>query len=83
MQINQVFLHGFMTQDYATAPLTIVGDDKTLTLTKGDGFDEWMADTTGIIDTQDLGHEVPYNEMNKEMLRRIVMAWLDGEEFNP
>ena len=81
MKINQAFLHGFMTQDKATAPLTIVGDENSITLTKGEGFDEWLADTTGIINTQDLGHEVPFNEMNQEMLRRIIVAWLHGEEF--
>ena len=81
MKINQVFLHGFLTQDYATAPLTIVGDDKILTLTKGDGFDEWMADTTGIIDTQDLGHEVPFKERNFQIIETLIGAWLHGVEL--
>lgn len=81
MKINQVFLHGFLTQDKVTAPLTIVGDDNSLTLTKGEGFDEWLADTTGIIDTQDLGHEVPFNERNFQVLEVIIGAWLHGVEL--
>lgn len=80
MEINQVFLHGFMTEEKVTAPLVITGDENELTLTKGEGFDAWMADTTRIIDPD--GAELTFNTMNKEMLRRIVMAWLDGEEFN-
>ena len=81
MKINQVFLHGFMTQDKVTAPLTIVGDDNSLTLTKGEGFDEWLADTTGIIDTQDLGHEVPFNERNFQIIETLIGAWLHGVEM--
>lgn len=81
MKINQCFLHGYMSQDKRGVPLMIIGDEDQLMLKKGEGFDEWMADTTGIINTQDLGHEVPFNEMNQEMLRRIVVAWLHGEEF--
>ena len=81
MKINQAFLHGFLTQDKVTAPLTIVGDENSLTLTKGEGFDEWLADTTGIIDTQDLGHEVPFNERNFQVLEVIIGAWLHGVEL--
>lgn len=82
MNINQVFLHGYAYDgDKLTAPLMIIGDDKTLTLTKGEGFDEWLADTTGIIDTQDLGHEVPFNERNFQVLETIIGAWLHGVEL--
>lgn len=81
MKINQVFLHGFMTQDKATAPLVITGDDNSLTLTKGEGFDEWLADTTGIIDTQDLGHEVSFNERNFQIIETLIGAWLHGVEL--
>jgi hypothetical protein len=81
MKINQAFLHGFLTQDKVTAPLTIVGDDNSLTLTKGEGFDEWLADTTGIIDTQDLGHEVPFNERNFQIIETLIGAWLHGVEL--
>jgi len=62
-------------------PLTITGDDDELILRKGEGFDEWLADTTKIILHDDT--ETTYTNQNQEMLRRIVMAWLHGEEFNP
>jgi hypothetical protein len=78
MKINQAFLRGFMTQDRATAPLTIVGDENSITLTKGEGFDEWLADDTKIIYDD---AETTYTAQNQEMLRRIVVAWLHGEEF--
>ena len=78
MKINQAFVHGFMTQDKATAPLTIVGDENSITLTKGDGFDEWLADTAKIVYDD---YETTYTAQNQEMLRRIVVAWLHGEEF--
>lgn len=81
MKINQAFLHGFMTQDKATAPLTIVGDENAITLTKGEGFDEWMADMTPIRDDEALGGMNTFAGMNAQMLKRIVMAWLHGEEF--
>ena len=84
MKINQAFLHGFMGglsgESKLTSPLTITGDENSITLTKGEGFDEWMADTTKI--TYD-DHETTYTAQNQEMLRRIVVAWLHGEEFNP
>lgn len=81
MKINQAFLHGFMTQDRATAPLTIVGDENSITLTKGEGFDEWMGDMTPIRDDEAYGGMNTFVGMNMEMLRRIVVAWLHGEEF--
>lgn len=79
MEINQAFLHGFMTQDKITSPLTIVGDENSITLTKGEGFDEWLADGTKIVLHDDI--ETTYTDQNQEALRRIVMAWLHGEEF--
>ncbi len=81
MKINQAFLHGFMTQDKATAPLTIVGDENAITLTKGEGFDEWMADMTPIRDDEAPGGMNTFAGMNVQMLKRIVVAWLHGEEF--
>lgn len=81
MKINQAFLHGFMTQGKATAPLTIVGDENSITLTKGEGFDEWMADMTPIRDDEAPGGMNTFAGMNVQMLKRIVVAWLHGEEF--
>lgn len=81
MKINQSFIHGLMSQDKDTMPLMIIGDEDQLMLKKGEGFDEWLADTTKITLHDDT--ETTYTEQNQEMLRRIVMAWLHGEEFNP
>ena len=81
MKINQAFLHGFMTQGKVTSPLTIVGDENSITLTKGEGFDEWMADMTPIRDDEAPGGMNTFAGMNVQMLKRIVVAWLHGEEF--
>lgn len=80
MKINQAFVRGFAYDGdgLLLAPLTITGDDKELILRKGDGFDEWLADTTKIVYDD---HETTYTAQNQEMLRRIVVAWLHGEEF--
>lgn len=84
MKINQCFVRGFAGGFMGDSsglhmPLTIVGDENSITLTKGEGFDEWLADDTKIV-LHD-GTETTYNAQNQEMLRRIVMAWLHGEEF--
>ena len=78
MNINQAFLYGFMTQDKATAPLTIVGDENSITLTKGEGFDEWLHDMTPV---HEYGGMNTFAGMNVQMLKEIVVAWLHGEEF--
>jgi hypothetical protein len=80
MKINQAFLRGFTGDgDKLCTPLTIIGDENSITLTKGEGFDEWLADDTKIV-LHD-GTETTYTAQNQEALRRIVMAWLHGEEF--
>jgi hypothetical protein len=84
MKINQCFLRGFAggltgDSDKLCMPLKITGDENSITLTKGDGFDEWLADDTKIVLHDDT--ETTYTAQNQEMLRRIVMAWLHGEEF--
>lgn len=81
MKINWCFLHGFMTQEQGTVPLTINGDENEIVLRKGEGFDEWLTDETGVINTQDLGHEVPMGVLNRQKLHEAVDAWLDGVEF--
>lgn len=87
MKINQAFLHGFMGglsgESKLTSPLTITGDENSITLTKGEGFDEWMADMTPIRDDEAPGGMNTFAGMNVQMLKRIVVAWLHGEEFNP
>ena len=85
MRVDLAFLHGFAgglmgdDADKLCMPLKITGNKNSITLTKGDGFDEWLADVTKIILHDDT--ETTYTAQNQEMLRRIVMAWLHGEEF--
>jgi hypothetical protein len=84
MKVNQCFLRGFAggltgDSDKLCMPLKITGDENSITLTKGDGFDEWLADDTKIVLHDDT--KTTYTAQNQEMLRRIVMAWLHGEEF--
>jgi hypothetical protein len=84
MKVNQCFLRGFAggltgDSDKLCMPLTIVGDGASITLAKGEGFDEWLADDSKIVLHDDT--ETTYTAQNQETLRRIVMAWLHGEEF--
>ena len=83
MKVNLAFLRGVYGglngEGGLTSPLTITGDENSITLTKGEGFDEWLADDTKIV-LHD-GTETTYTAQNQEMLRRIVAAWLHGEEF--
>jgi hypothetical protein len=84
MKIHQCFLRGFAgglmgDSSGLHMPLTIVGDENSITLTKGEGFDEWLADDTKIVLHDDI--ETTYTDQNQETLRRIVLAWLHGEEF--
>lgn len=83
MKINQAFVLGFGSGDRLVTPLTIVGDENAITLTKGEGFDEWLADMTPIRDDEAPGGMNTYAGMNVQMLKRIVVAWLHGEEFDP
>lgn len=81
MRINQAFIHGFMGNSYrVTNALTIVGDSESIRITKCEAFDEWLSDNTKIIDHD--GVETTYSAANREMLRRVVMAWLDDVEFD-
>ena len=84
MKVNQCFLRGFAggltgDSDKLCMPLKITGDENSITLTKGDGFDEWLADDTKIVMHDDT--EATYTAQNQETLRRIVVEWLHGEEF--
>lgn len=80
MKVNQCFLHGFMTGETVRVPLTIVGDENAITLTKGEGFDAWLADTTKIVLHDDT--ETTYTAQNQQVLNAIVRAWLHGKEFD-
>jgi hypothetical protein len=83
MRVNLAFLHGFCGglngEGKLSSPLTITGDGASITLAKGEGFDEWLADDSKIVLHDDT--ETTYTAQNQETLRRIVMAWLHGEEF--
>jgi len=83
MKVNLAFLRGLAgnwdDEGNLATPLKITGDGTSITLTKGEGFDEWLADDTKIVLHDDT--ETTYTAQNQEMLRRIVMAWLHGEEF--
>lgn len=81
MRYSIGFLTGFLTGK-GSVPLTADGDDVTLTLTKGDDFQGWLTDDTGVIATRDLGHEVPMGVMNRRKLHELIDAWLDGVEFD-
>ena len=83
MKVNLAFLHGFAGglsgEGKLTSPLKITGDENSITLAKSEGFDEWLADDSKIVLHDDT--EATYTAQNQEVLRRIVMAWLHGEEF--
>ena len=82
MKINQAFIRGFNSglDDIGKicAPLTVTGDDEELILRKGEGFDEWIKDTTKI--TTHYG-ETTYTEQNQQILNAIVRGWLYGMEY--
>jgi hypothetical protein len=81
MRINQAFVQGFSGEGDGKlcAPLTVTGDDEELILRKGDGFDEWLANTTRIKNND--GGTTPQNEMNIQILNAIVRGWLYGVEY--
>jgi hypothetical protein len=83
MRVDLAFLRDFAGglngEGNLASPLKITGDGTSILLAKGEGFDEWLADDTKIVLHDDT--ETTYTAQNQEMLRRIVMAWLHGEEF--
>lgn len=80
MRYSIGFMSGFSDGDFSMS-LRSDGDETTLTLTKGDGFQAWLTDDTGVINTRDLGHEVPMGVMNRQKVHELIDAWLDGVEF--
>ena len=76
MKINYAFLHGFTTNEKAKTPLVITGDEKSITLTKGEVFDAWFNDRTRLSDGS------TYRRRNLKQLDNIIQAWLKGEEFD-
>lgn len=80
MRYSIGFMSGFFTGK-GSLPLASDGDEVSLTLTKGDDFQAWLTDKTGVISTRDLGHEVPMGVLNRRKVHELVDAWLDGVEF--
>jgi hypothetical protein len=74
------FMSGFFTGK-GSLPLVSDGDEMSLTLTKGDDFQGWLTDDTGVISTRDLGDEIPMGVMNRRKVHELIDAWLDGVEF--
>lgn len=82
MRINQAFIHGFMgNSDKITNALTVVGDSESIRITKCEAFDEWLAETIGVVHPN-LRDETPYNVMNRQLLHSLIDAWLDDVEFD-
>lgn len=81
LKINQAFVRGFAYDETnkLCAPLTVTGDDEELVIRKGEGFDEWLKDTTKI--KLNDGTETTYTEQNQQILNAIVRGWLYGMEY--
>lgn len=76
--INRSFVR-FGADARLVSPLTITGGKDEIILRKGERFDEWLADDSKIVLNN--GVETTYNAQNQEILRRIVVAWLNGEDY--
>ncbi len=79
MKVNMAFLHGFGTESSVTTPLTITGDENSITLTKGESLDAWLADTTKIIVEEG---ETTVSAENYRRLAIMIGQWLRGEEID-
>jgi hypothetical protein len=85
MKINLAFLHGFMSglsgESELAAPLTITGDENSITLTKGDKYEEWLNNTTLVKDPDSPGGVSNISALNRRTLFEAVEAWMNGEEY--
>jgi len=81
MRYDIGFMSGFMGRDFAMS-LRSDGDETTLTLTKGDGFQAWLTDETRIKLFEGPVGEVPAWVKNRQKVHELVDAWLDGVEFD-
>jgi hypothetical protein len=81
MKIELVFLHGLMTEEAGTAPLVITGDENSITLTKGDKFDEWLNNATLVKDPDSPGGVSNIAALNRRTLNEAIESWLNGEEY--
>lgn len=86
MKIDLVFLHDFAgsyNEDgtRSSAPLVIVGDENSLTLTKGDKYEEWLNNSTLVKDPESPSGVSNIAAMNRRTLFEAVEAWMNGEEY--
>lgn len=83
MKVNLAFLHGFGAYNEdgtrVSTPLAITGDENSITLTKGEGLDAWLADTTKIIVEEG---ETTVSAENLRRLAIMIGQWLRGEEMD-
>jgi hypothetical protein len=79
MKINEKFL--YMIDGELVSPLTIAGDDGTLTLTKGDKYEEWQR-MLALHDKVNgpCGAE-SMTVANRSKMLEVIGTWLDGVEF--
>ena len=80
-----VFLHGLIglygkDGTRASAPLVVSYDEDSITLTKGEGFEEWLNDETPV--RSDIGEPSTFKEENFKRIEIIVGAWLHGLEVD-
>lgn len=86
MKIDLVFLHGFYglyNEDgtRSSAPLVVSGDENSITLTKGDGFNEWLNNADKVMDPDSPGGVAAVAALNRRTLNEVVESWLNGEEY--
>ena len=85
MRVDLAFLHGFAGglsgEGKLTSPLTITGDGASITLTKGDNYDEWLNNTTLVRDADSPGGVSNIAALNRRTLFEAIEAWMNGEEY--
>lgn len=85
MKINLAFLHSFIGgvdgESNLASPLTITGDENSITLTKGDKYEEWLNNPTLVKDPDSPGGMSNIAAMNRRTLFEAVEAWMNGEEY--
>ena len=74
LRVNLAFLHGFMEGDVASTPLTLMGNEDVLVLTKHPGFRRWVADESVLADGR------KRNEADRETLHKWIDSWFDEDE---
>ena len=82
MKVNLAFLHRLVDgEGNLTSPLTITGDENSITLTKGDKYDEWLNNTTLVQDPDSPSGVSNIAALNRRTLNEAIEAWMNGEEY--